>query len=117
MTGKGQYTREVGSEIESLKTHIVIESISRSSLGKLSLHDVVFGEHCPLEGFLSSTRTLLDFSYIQTYSTMTYETAQAIGRGFAKNKSLVNLLWCTPLGLDFMEEVLYGLFNIPSSSL
>jgi hypothetical protein len=91
------------------KTSIVIESISRSSsLVKLSLINVVFGEHCPLEGFLSFTRTLLDFYYSQDYSTMTYATAQAIGRGFAQNKSLAKLTWSTSSGLDFMEEVLFG---------
>jgi hypothetical protein len=112
MNGKGQGTEKASREIETLKTSIVIESISRSSsLVKLRLFDVVFGKHCPLEGFLSSTRTLLDFSYSQAYSTMTHGTAQAIGRGFAKNKSLVNLQWCTPLGLDFMEEVLFGMLK------
>jgi Ran GTPase-activating protein (RanGAP) involved in mRNA processing and transport len=112
MTGKGQDTEEASREIETLKTSIVIESISRSSsLVKLRLFDVVFGKHCPLEAFLSSTRTLLDFSYSQAYPTMTHGTARAIGRGLAKNKSLVNLQWCTPLGLDFMEEVLFGLLK------
>jgi hypothetical protein len=112
MNGKGEDTRESDREIETLKTSIVIESISRSSsLVKLTLDDVIFGEYCPLEGFLSSTRTLLDFSYSQDYSTMPYETAQAIGRGFAKNKSLVTLMWRTPLGLTFMGEVLFGLLD------
>jgi Ran GTPase-activating protein (RanGAP) involved in mRNA processing and transport len=112
MTGKGQETEEVRREIESLKTSIVIESISRSnSLVKLRLKNIVFGENCPLEGFLSSTRTLLDFSYVQNDSTMKYGTAQAIGRGFAKNMSLETLRWQTPVGLDFMEEVLFGLLD------
>jgi hypothetical protein len=112
MVGKGEETEEVDREIESLKTSIVIESVSRSrSLVKLALHDVVFGEHCSLEGFLCSTRTLLEFTYFQASSTMTYGTAQAIGRGFAKNKSLVKLKWCTHFGLEFMEEVLFGLFD------
>jgi hypothetical protein len=113
MRGKGQVREGVRRENESLKTSIVIESISRSSsLVKLTLHDAIFGDHCPLEGFLSSARTLLDFSYILNLdSTMTYETAQAIGRGFAKNKSLVNLQWLAPIGSDFMEEVLFGLFD------
>jgi Ran GTPase-activating protein (RanGAP) involved in mRNA processing and transport len=112
MIGKGQDTDEVSRENESLKTSIVIKSISRSSsLVKLTLHDVVFGEHCHLEGFLSSTRTLLDFSYSQNDATMTHGTAQAIGRGFARNKSLVNLQWCTSEGFDFMEEVLFGLLK------
>jgi hypothetical protein len=87
MNGKGQDTDEVEreNENESLKTSIVIRSISRSSsLVKLTLQDVVFGEHCPLEGFLSSTRTLLDFSYSQVHSIMTHGTAQAIGRGLQK---------------------------------
>jgi hypothetical protein len=87
MIGKGQDKRHVNREIESLKTHIFIESISRnSSLVKLSLKDVVFGENCPLESFLASTRTLSDFTYCQAYSTMTHGTAQAIGRGFAKKQ-------------------------------
>jgi Ran GTPase-activating protein (RanGAP) involved in mRNA processing and transport len=112
MVGKGQDTEEASRENETLKTHIVIKSISHnSSLVKLILHDVLFGENCPLEGFLSSTRTLLDFVYCQTYSTMTHGTAQAIGRGFAKNKSLVNLEWCTSDGFDFLEEVLFGLLK------
>lgn len=83
MIGKGEHTEEVSKENETLKTSVVIESISRSSLlVELRLSDVVFGEHCPLEGFLSSTRTLLDFSYYQDYSTMTCETtAQAILEG------------------------------------
>jgi hypothetical protein len=69
MTGKGQVAEEVSRENDTLKTSIVIESISRnSSLVKLTLRDVVFGEHCPLEGFLSSTRALLDFSYSQNDS-------------------------------------------------
>jgi hypothetical protein len=92
MYGKGQDTEEVGKENETLKTSIVLESISRSSsLVTLILEYVLFGEPCPLEGFLCSTRTLLDFSYVQNDSTMTRGTAQAIGRGFAKNNSLVNL--------------------------
>jgi Ran GTPase-activating protein (RanGAP) involved in mRNA processing and transport len=112
MLGKGDDAEEINREFETLKTSIVIESISRSSsLVKLSLCDVVFGEHCPLEGFLSSTRTLVDFSFSQKYSTMPYETARAIGRGFAQNKSLVKLEWCTPAGLDFLEEILFGLFD------
>jgi hypothetical protein len=82
MHGNGEDTEKVGREIETIKTSIVIKSISRSSsLVKLKIDDVVFGEHCPLEGFLSSTRTLLDFSYSQGYSTMAHGTAQAIGRG------------------------------------
>jgi hypothetical protein len=113
MEGKGRdTTEEFSREIESLKTSIVIESISRSSsLVMLSLRDVIFGEHCPLEGFLSSTRTLVDFSFSQKHSTMPYETAQAIGRGFAQNKSLVKLKWCTAAGLDFLEEILFGLIE------
>jgi hypothetical protein len=111
--GKGERTEEVSRVIETLKTSIVIESISHSSaLVKLSLYNVVLGEHCPLEGFLSSTRTLFEFSYTQTASsTITYGTAQAIGRGFAQNKSLVKLRWHTPDGLEFMEEVLFGLLD------
>jgi hypothetical protein len=107
--GKLKDTEYVNRDMECLKTSNAIESITRStSLVKLSLEDILFGEHCPLECFLSSTRTLLDFSYRQNYSNMTYRTAQAIGRGFAKNKSLVNLQWDTPYGLDFMEEVFFG---------
>jgi hypothetical protein len=113
MNGKGRETRKVRREIESLKTNIVIEPISRSSsLVKLTLRDVVFGELCPLECFLSSTRALLDFSYCsQNDSFMTYGTAQAIGRGFAKNKSVVNLQLYAPEGLEFMEELFFGLFD------
>jgi Ran GTPase-activating protein (RanGAP) involved in mRNA processing and transport len=112
MVGKGEETEEVDRGNENLKTSIVIESISRSSsLVKLSLGNVVFGEPCPLENFLSSNRTLLDFSYFQDFSTMTYGTAQAIGRGLAQNKSLVKLQWHAPYGLDFMEEVLFGLLD------
>jgi Ran GTPase-activating protein (RanGAP) involved in mRNA processing and transport len=110
--GKGEETEEANRENETLKTSIVIESISRSSsLVKLSLHDVVFGDYCPLEDFLSSTGMLLEFSYGQDYTTMTYGTAQAIGRGFAQNKSLVKLHWHAPYGLDFMEEILFGLLD------
>jgi Ran GTPase-activating protein (RanGAP) involved in mRNA processing and transport len=112
MFGKGEGIEDISRVIETLKTSIVIESISRSrSLVKLSLRNVVLGEPCPLEDFLSSTRTLLNFHYSQTNSTMAYETAQAIGRGFAQNKSLVKLQWSTPNGFDFMEEVLFGLFD------
>jgi Ran GTPase-activating protein (RanGAP) involved in mRNA processing and transport len=113
MEGKPEDAEEINREFDILKTSIVIESISRSSsLVKFSLCNVVFGDHCPLEDFLSSTRTLLDFSFTQNYfSTMTYGTAQAIGSGFAKNKSLVKLKWSTPDGLDFMGEVLFGLFD------
>jgi hypothetical protein len=54
MAGKGQDTKDISREIEfeTLKTSIVIESISRSSsLVKLSLRNVVFGEPCPLKIF------------------------------------------------------------------
>jgi hypothetical protein len=114
MAGKGQDTKDISREIEfeTLKTSIVIESISRSSsLVKLSLRNVVFGEPCPLKDFLAST-TLFEFSYTQTDSTiMPYGTAQAIGRGFAQNKSLGKLTWRAPYGLDFLEEILFGLFD------
>lgn len=105
MTGNGEDMEEDNRQIETLKTSIVIESISRSSsLVKLSLCNVVFGEHCSLEDFLSCTRTLLDFTYWQDYSTMAYATAQSIGRGFAKNKSVVKQQWTTPVGIEFMGE-------------
>jgi hypothetical protein len=42
---------------------------------------------------------------------MAHGTAQAIGRGLAQNKSLVKLHWDTPDGIEFMEEVLFGLFD------
>jgi Ran GTPase-activating protein (RanGAP) involved in mRNA processing and transport len=42
---------------------------------------------------------------------MSYGTAQAIGRGFEKNRSLVKLQWSTPVGIDFMGEVLFGLLD------
>jgi hypothetical protein len=112
MNGKGQVTEEVARENESLKTSIAIKSISHSSsLVKLKLTNIVSGDNCPLEAFLSSTRTLLDFTYRQDYSAITYGTAQAIGRGFAKNKSSVNLNWDTPSGFDFMEDVIFGLLD------
>jgi Ran GTPase-activating protein (RanGAP) involved in mRNA processing and transport len=97
-------------EIDATKAYIVFESISRNTLlVKLTLQDVVFGDECPLEGFLSSTRTLQDFSYIQTYSTMMHQVAQAIGRGLAQNKSLVKLKWDTLEDFLFVEEILFGL--------
>jgi hypothetical protein len=111
MTGDEEDTDVSSSAIETLKTSIVIESISRSSsLVKLSLKNVIFGAHCHLEGFLSSTRTLLDFTYAHSYSSMPFRTAQAFGRGLAKNKSLVKLQLATP-GLEFIAEILFGLFD------
>jgi hypothetical protein len=102
-------------ESETIKTSIVFESISRSSLlVKLSLRDVLFGDHCPLEGFLSSTRTLLEFSYFQSYAALTYPAAKAIGSGLAQNKSLVKLHWNAFGSAEFVEEVLFGLFDHPS---
>jgi hypothetical protein len=97
---------------ETTKTSIVFESISRSSLlTKLTLRDVLFGDDCPLEGFLSSTRTLLEFSYTQSCSPMTHQVAQAIGSGLAQNKSLVKLDWNAWVGVAFVEEVLFGIFD------
>jgi hypothetical protein len=96
---------------ESIKASIVFESISRSSLlVKLTLCNVIFGDDCPLEGFLSSTRTLLELTFFQKYSTMSYQVAQAIGSGLAQNKSLVELCWVhLNKGVNFLEEVLFGL--------
>jgi hypothetical protein len=109
MQGEEQNTKEDELK-ETMKASIVCESISRSSvLVKLSLHDVLLGDECPLEGYLSSTRTLLEFSCVQNYSTMTHQVAQAIGNGLAKNKSLVKLYWYAVQGADFMEEILFGL--------
>jgi Ran GTPase-activating protein (RanGAP) involved in mRNA processing and transport len=97
-------------ESETIKTNIVFESISRSSLlVNLSLRNVIFGDHCPLEDFLSSTRTLLEFSYFQSYAALTYPAAKAIGSGLAQNKSLVKLNWDAWEGAEFVEEVLFGL--------
>jgi hypothetical protein len=109
MRSEEQYSTE-DEEKDIIKAIIVFESISRRSLLiKLTLRDVCFGEDCPLEGFLSSTRTLLEFSYIQSYSTMSHQVAQAIGSGLAQNKSLVKLKWDTLEFFGFVEEVLFGL--------
>jgi Ran GTPase-activating protein (RanGAP) involved in mRNA processing and transport len=102
-------------EKASTKASIVFESISRSAvLVDLSLRDVVLGDNCPFfEEFLSSTRTLqvLQFTYFQNNSTMTHLAAQAIGSGLAQNKSLVKLHWNAHRPVDFMEEVLVGLYD------
>jgi hypothetical protein len=107
--GEEQDTKE--DELKAnLKASIVFEAISRSSvLVKLSLHNVLMGDKCTLEGFLSSTMTLLEFTYFQSYSTMTYQVAQAIGSRLAQNKSLVKLHWCAPRGNQFMEDIIFGL--------
>jgi hypothetical protein len=95
---------------ETMKASIVFESISRSNLlVKLTLCNILLGDDCPLEGFLSSTRTLLEFYYFQSYSTMTHQAAQAIGSGLAQNKTLVKLHWYVNEGVDFLEEVVFGL--------
>jgi Ran GTPase-activating protein (RanGAP) involved in mRNA processing and transport len=115
MRSKDQHPKDDELKDSMMKTSIVFEAISRSSvLVKLSLFDVLFGDDCPLEGFLSSTRTLLEFTYFQRYSTMTYHIAQAIGSGLAQNKSLVKLHWTianTWVGDDFLEEILFGLYD------
>jgi Ran GTPase-activating protein (RanGAP) involved in mRNA processing and transport len=109
MRSEEQYSTE-DEEMDAIKASIVFESISRRSLlTKLTLRDVCFGEDCPLEGFLSSTRMLLEFSYIQSYPTMTHPVAQAIGSGLAQNKSLVKLEWDTWEDATFVEEILFGL--------
>jgi Ran GTPase-activating protein (RanGAP) involved in mRNA processing and transport len=109
MCGKAQCT-EGDEEKAIIKASIVFESISRSSvLVKLGLFDIVLGDDCPLEDFLSSTLTLLELTYFQNYSTMTHQVAQAIGSGLAKNKSLVKLTWNVNEGVNFLEEVLFGL--------
>jgi hypothetical protein len=108
MRGKKQ-DRNVDEGKDILKASIVFESISRRSLLiKLTLRDICIGEDCPLEGFVSSTRTLLGLEYFRTYSTMTYQVAQAIGSGLAQNKSIVKLKWDTREGAAFVEEVLFG---------
>jgi hypothetical protein len=110
LRGEGQHPKEDELKESIIKTNIVFESISRSSvLVKLTLFDVIFGDDCPLEGFLSSTRTLLEIAYFQTYSTMTYQVAQAIGNGLAQNTSLLKLTWISKDG--FLEEILLGLCN------
>jgi Ran GTPase-activating protein (RanGAP) involved in mRNA processing and transport len=99
-------------ESETIKASIFFDSISRSSvLVKLSLRDVLFGDHCPLEGFLSSTRTLVEFSYFQSYMALSYPAARAIGMGLTQNKSLEKLSWEMTQGSKFLEEVLFGLSN------
>jgi Ran GTPase-activating protein (RanGAP) involved in mRNA processing and transport len=109
MRSEEQYSTE-DEETDATKAYIVFESISRNTLLiKLTLQDIVFGYDCPLEGFLSSTRTLQEFSYIQSYSTMTHPVAQAIGSGLAQNESLVKLKWDTLEDFSFVEEVLFGL--------
>jgi hypothetical protein len=112
MRGEEQDSK-ADEEKEITKASIVFESISRSSvLVNLSLCDIPFGDDCPLEGFLSSTRTLLEFSYIHSYSTMTHQFAQAFGSGLEQNKSLVKLHWMNAYqGEDFLEEILLGLFD------
>jgi hypothetical protein len=111
MQGNAQGTDE--EELKhAIKASIVLESISRSSLlVKLTLRQVLLEDDCHLEDFLSSTRTLLEFSYIiHSNSTMTYQVAKAIGSGLAQNKSLVKLIWSIFYpGVDFLEEVLFGL--------
>jgi hypothetical protein len=110
MQGRKQGTDEDELK-ETMMASIVFESISRSSLlVKLTLRNVIFGDDCPLEGFLSSTRTLLEFYYFQGHSTMTYQVAQAIGSGLAQNKSLVKLIWDhLNEGVNFLEEIMFGL--------
>jgi Ran GTPase-activating protein (RanGAP) involved in mRNA processing and transport len=109
MQGNAQGTDEEALK-DAIKASIVLESISRSSLlVKLTLREVLLEDDCPLEDFLSSTLTLLEFSYIQRYSTMTHQIAQAIGSGLAQNKSLVKLHWDAWEGAAFVEEVLFGL--------
>jgi hypothetical protein len=102
-------------EKASTKASIVFESISRSCLlVDLNLRDVVFGDNCPFfEEFLSSTGTLqvLRFTYLQNHSTMTHSVAQAIGSGLAQNKSLVELHWNAHRPVNFIEEVLVGLYD------
>jgi Ran GTPase-activating protein (RanGAP) involved in mRNA processing and transport len=115
MNGKSRGTEEVDDDDDEvkdtiIKTSIVFESISRSSvLAKLTLQNIILGDDCPLEGFLSSTRTLVQLTYYQSYSRMTHQVAQAIGSGLAQNKSLVKLIWDAWEGVAFVEEVLFGL--------
>jgi hypothetical protein len=112
MLGEDQHPKEDELKETIIMTNIVFESIFRSSvLVELTLFNVIFGDDCPLEGFLSSTRTLLELAFFQQYSTMTYQVAQAIGSGLAQNKSLVKLQWIANKGVDFLEEVLFGLCN------
>jgi hypothetical protein len=99
-------------ESETIKASIFFDSISRSSvLVNLSLRNVLFGDHCPLEGFLSSTQTLLQFSFFQSYAALSYPAARAIGIGLTQNKSLEKLSWEMTQGFKFLEEILFGLSN------
>jgi Ran GTPase-activating protein (RanGAP) involved in mRNA processing and transport len=111
MRGKRQGTKEEELKETIMKSSIVFESITRSSsLVILSLRSVLLGDQCPLEGFLSSTRTLLQFSFFQSYAALSYPAARAIGRGLAQNKSLVKLSWeMTQQGFKFLEEIMFGL--------
>jgi Ran GTPase-activating protein (RanGAP) involved in mRNA processing and transport len=111
MHGNAQGTNEDDLN-DAIKACIVLESISRSSLlVKLTLREVLLEDNCPLEDFLSSTRTLLEFYYFQSNSTMTHQVAQTIGSGLAQNKSLVKLHWYVNESVDFLEEVLFGLYD------
>jgi hypothetical protein len=83
MTGKGEFVEGVGRDIEFLKTSIVSKSISRStSLVMLTLEDVAFGEHCPLDLMLAKTEESVG--------------ATILASGLSDNHSLANLhLQCT----------------------
>jgi hypothetical protein len=111
MRGKEQEDKEKAS----IKASIVFEAISRSSmLVNLTIYDVALGDTCPcFEGFLSSTRTLqvLQFTYFRSNSTVTHSVAQAVGSGLAQNKSLVKLHWRAHRHVDFLEEILVGLYD------
>jgi hypothetical protein len=109
--GKAQDPKE-DEEKAIINAVIVLESISRNSvLVSLTLSDVLLGDDCHLEGFLSSTRTLLQFSFFQSYAALSYPAARAIGIGLTQNKSLEKLSWEMTQGFKFLEEVLCGLSN------
>jgi hypothetical protein len=63
-----------------MKTSIIFESISRSSL-LVKLRRCYLGDGVLWGAFCHATRTLLDFTYYTSYSTMSYRVAQAIGSG------------------------------------
>jgi hypothetical protein len=48
---------------------------------------------------------------MQSYSTMTHKVAQAIGSGLAQKNSLVDIRWNAYRYVEFLKEVLVGLYD------
>jgi hypothetical protein len=94
MRGGDQHPKEDELKETIIKTNIVFESISRSSvLAELILFNVIFEEDCPLEGFLSSTRTLLELAIFQNYSTMTLWNLYSISSSLATDHLEIRNSW------------------------